>query len=203
MPPVTAVSRKGFLALAATAAGAAVAGCGGGDEEERAREARTAADLEIVRYLLRVERVMTAFWEEVEQRDTLRAVAAGQLGAQIAKNERTHVESLLRYERRLSREPSDVPRTDFAAVFAAGPREVLRTGAQMANLAAAAYLGQINRIQDSNILATVLAIHTVEGRQAAAANDAAADANSIFPGGAFAEPMSMAQIRSRLRKVAT
>ena len=61
-------TRKGFLA----AGGAlVVAGCGGEDDEERAREARAAADLEIVRFLLFVERVSTSFWEQVVQRSAL------------------------------------------------------------------------------------------------------------------------------------
>jgi hypothetical protein len=46
----------------------------------------------------------------------------------------------------------------------------------------------------------VLAIHTVEGRQAAAVNRAAGEDNAVLPGGAFAEPMSMAQVRGRLRR---
>ena len=49
-----------------------------------------------------------------------------------------------------------------------GPARDPAVGSGLANLAAAAYLGQCNRIQDRNLLASVLAIHSVEGRQAAA-----------------------------------
>lgn len=199
---MTTLSRKGFIALAGTSAGAVALGCGGGDDEERAREAREEADLAIVRFLLRVERTTSAFWEQVVQRNTLTDVGATDLANEIARNERSHVDILLRYERRLGTNPSDVPSTDFAGAFAAGPREVLRTGAQMANLASAAYLGQANRIQDRNLLASVLAIHSVEGRQAAAVNDEAQADGEVFPSGAFAEPMSMSQIRSRLERLA-
>jgi Ferritin-like domain len=192
-------TRKGFLA----ASGAlVVAGCGGEDDEERAREARAAADLEIVRFLLRVERISTAFWEQVDQRGALEEVGRGALAAAMAANERTHVELLERYERRLARSQETPPTTDFAEIFAAGPREVLRSGGLIANLAAAGYLGQANRIQDSNLLASVLAIHTVEGRQAAAINRAAGEPNAVMPGGAFAEPMGMSQVRGRLRRFA-
>ena len=194
------VTRKGFLA----AGGAlVVAGCGGEDDEERAREARAAADLEIVRFLLRVERISTAFWDEVVQRGALREVGRTELAEDQARNERAHVEVLERYERRLSRSESSQPTTDFAEIFAAGPREILRSGGLIANLAAAGYLGQINRIQDRNLLASVVAIHTVEGRQAAAVNRAAGEPNAVLPGGAFAEPMSMSQVRSRMRRFAT
>jgi Ferritin-like domain len=191
-------TRKAFLA----AGGAALvaAGCGGEDDEERAREARAAADLEIVRFLLFVERLSTSFWEQVVQRSALPDGAGAQLAADQARNERTHVELLERYERRLARSQDAPPSTNFGEVFAAGPREILRSGGLIANLAAAGYLGQTNRIQDRNLLASVLAIHTVEGRQAAAVNRAAGEENAVMPGGAFAEPMSMSQVRNRLRR---
>jgi hypothetical protein len=191
-------TRKAFLA----AGGAALvaAGCGGEDDEERAREARAAADLEIVRFLLFVERLSTSFWEQVVQRSALPDGAGAQLAADQARNERTHVELLERYERRLARSQDAPPSANFGEVFAAGPREILRTGGLIANLAAAGYLGQTNRIQDRNLLASVLAIHTVEGRQAAAVNRAAGEENAVMPGRAFAEPMSMSQVRNRLRR---
>jgi hypothetical protein len=96
-------------------------------------------------------------------------------------------------------------------VFAAGPQEVLQTGATLANLGAAAYLGQTNRIQDRNVLASVLAIHSVEGRHAAATNRLAGRGFSLgtgglegaLPDGAFAEPMTMQDVQVRLRRYTT
>lgn len=204
MPPrMPSVSRKRFLVLAGASAGAVVAGCGGGDEEERAREARTAADLEIVRFLLTVERTSTAFWEEVVQRNAVREIGAGELAGDVARNDREHVATLERYERRLGKGGSEPPRTDFAGIFAAGPEEVLQAGAGLANICASAYLGQANRIQDRNLLASVLAIHSVEGRQAAALNDEAGRGTPSFPSGAFAEPLNMDQVRGQLERLAT
>ena len=197
---MTAISRKTLLA----AAGASlVAGCGGDDDAER--RARTAADLEIVRFLLGVERITTAFWEQVVQRNAVAEVGAAGLARTLARNERAHLEVLERYERRLAGEDREVDRRrpGFGEIFAAGPREILRSGGDLANIAAAAYLGQANRIQDRNILASVLAIHTVEGRQAAALNRAAGEENMILPGGAFAEPLSMGAVAGRLRRFAS
>jgi Ferritin-like domain len=199
-------SRKGFFALAGTGAAGVLAGCGGDDDDER--EARAAADLEIVRYVLQLERVEVAFWEQADQRGNLRDVGAGDLAASIVRNERQHVEVLERWSRRLEGDGGDPERTDFGAVFAAGPQEVLRTGATLENLAAAAYLGQLNRIQDSNLLASMLGIHSVEGRQAAAVNRLAGRGFSLgtgqlegaLPDGAFAQPMSMADVRRQLRR---
>ena len=198
---MTRLSRKGLLA----AAGASlVAACGGDDDAERERQARTAADLEIVRFLLDVEHVAAAFWEEIVQRDALAEVDGMTLAEDVARNERTHIDTLERYERRLGNDTvADRPATDFSQIFAAGPRELLRSGAELANVAAAAYLGQANRIQDRNLLASVLAIHSVEGRQAAAVNRSAQVEDGIFPDGAFASPISMAQARGRLKRLAS
>jgi hypothetical protein len=197
---VSGLSRKGLLALAGASL---VTACGGDDDKARERQARTAADLEIVRYLLRLERVSSAFWEEVIRRGTLAEVEQSDLGLALATNERTHVETLERDERRLGDPSAERPATSFERIFAAGPREVLRSGAGLANLAAAAYLGQANRIQDRNLLASVLAIHTVEGRQAAALNRVAGVGGGVLPDGAFAEPLNMAQVNARLERYAT
>ena len=202
------LSRRGFLGVSAAAgAGSLVAACGKDEAEER-REERVLADREIVRYLLRLERVEAAFWEEVEQRDALADTDAATLATEIARNERIHVETLERYARRLGGDPEASVQTDFGSVFDAGAEEVLGTGATMENLSAAAYLGQLNRIQDKNLLASLLAIHSVEGRQAAATNRLAGRGFSLgtgrlegaFPDGAFAEPMTMKDVRDRLRR---
>ena len=200
-------SRKAFLALASASTAAAVAGCGGDDDEKEAREARTAADLEIVRFVLRLERVELAFWDQVSQRGVLKEIAGG-LADEIARNERRHVESMESWARRLEGDGGEPLRTDFTSVLAAGAEEVLRTGGTLENLAAAAYLGQLNRIQDRNLLAAMLGIHSVEGRQAAAVNRLAGRGFSLgtgnlegaLPDGAFAEPMSMADVRRQLRR---
>ncbi len=204
------LDRKRFLALAGASAGAFVAGCGGEDDEEREREARAAADREIVRFLLRVERITTAFWDQVAGRGALAEAGDGaaELAREIARNERTHLDTLLRLARRAGSDTGDAPRTTFGEVFAAGPQEVLRTGATLANLGAAAYLGQANRIQDRNLLASVLGIHSVEGRQAAATNRLAGRGFTLgtgslegaLPDGAFAGPMTMRDVDVRLRR---
>jgi rubrerythrin len=54
------------------------------------------------------------------------------------------------------------------------------------NLSAAAYLAQISRIEDASALATVLSIHSVEGRHAATVNTFLGRAAA--PDGAFAKP---------------
>ena len=74
------------------------------------------------------------------------------------------------------------PLTTFDAVIKGGPMKVLETAATVENLGAAAYLGQAGRIQSKEILAAALAIHSVEGRHAAALNQAVG--KTIVPDGA-------------------
>ncbi|MDQ3740402.1 MAG: ferritin-like domain-containing protein [Actinomycetota bacterium] len=182
-------------------------GCGGEGEDEREEE-RDAADLEIVRFLLEIEDVEAAFWRETESRGNLESVGAGGIAAEVARNEREHVRVLERWARNLGGDRPRSPATAFDAIFEAGPQEVLSAGASLENLSATAYLGQINRIQDRNLLASMLAIHTVEGRQAAALNRLAGRGFSLgtgqlegaLPDGAFAEPTDMRTVRTRLRR---
>ena len=65
------------------------------------------------------------------------------------------------------------------------------------NLGAAAYLGQAGNIQSKEILAAALAIHTVEARHAATLNLVLK--KSPTPDGAFAKPLSMAQVLTAVK----
>ena len=68
-----------------------------------------------------------------------------------------------------------------------GQRQVgAGTGGTVENLGAAAYLGQAANIESPEVLASALAIHSVEGRHAAALNTLLG--KSITPDGAFAKP---------------
>jgi ferritin-like protein len=208
-PPERLSARPSRRALFAAAVAPAVllAGCGGEDADEKEKE-RDRADLEIVQYLLDLERVELAFWREAESRGSLASVGAGDIAPQIARNEREHVFVLERWTRRLGAGPGKPLPTALDEIFDAGPQEILSSGASLENLSAAAYLGQINRVQDRNVLASLLAIHTVEGRQAAAVNRLAGRGFSLgtgqlegaLPDGAFAEPMEMREVRTRLRR---
>jgi len=192
--------RREFLAVAGGAGAAVVAGCGGGDETER--RARAGSDLEIMSFFATFEAVENAFWSAVVERDALGSLPGGTtLAIDVERNERRHLEEVEGAVRRLGGERPQRPRTTFTAVFGEGPREIARAGAVLENLGAAAYLGQANRIQDRVLLAQALAIHTVEGRQAAAVNELAGRgfAGSL-PGGPFAEPMTMDAVLARVRR---
>ncbi len=205
------LTRKRFLAVSGATGASFLAACGGGDDEDeqRDREARLAVDREIVGMALLLEQAEVAFYDQVVDRAALADVGGAELAAEVARNERTHLEALQRWARRLGA-PTTRPETSFDAVFAQGAEAVAVQAGTFENLAAAAYLGQLNRIQDSNLLATCLAIHSVEARQAAALNRLAGRTyhggsggrlEGMVPDGAFAEPIAMGDVRARLKRL--
>lgn len=70
--------------------------------------------------------------------------------------------------------------------------QVTKLAGVVENLGAAAYLGQAGNIQSPEILAAALSIHTIEARHAATLNLVLM--MDPTPQGAFAKPMSMAQV---------
>jgi rubrerythrin len=83
----------------------------------------------------------------------------------------------------LGGKPAPEPKTEFPLKSA---KSVLELAATVENLGAAAYLGQAGNIESPEVLASALAIHSVEGRHAAALNTLLG--SSITPDGAFAKP---------------
>jgi rubrerythrin len=205
------LTRKRFLAVSGAAGAAALTGCGGDADEDkkREREARLAVDREIVGLALLIEQAEVAFYDQVVEQASLADIGGAGLAAEIMRNERAHLEAMQRWARRLGA-PTEKPKTDFAATFQQGAEAVAGMAGTLENLSAAAYLGQLNRIQDSNLLATALAIHSVEGRQAAAVNRLAgrtyhggsgARLEGSIPDGAFAEPLNIGDVRARLKRL--
>jgi hypothetical protein len=65
------------------------------------------------------------------------------------------------------------------------------------NLGAAAYLGQAGNIQSPEVLATALAIHSVEARHAATLGTLVK--KPITPDGAFAKPADMSTVLAAVK----
>ena len=70
-------------------------------------------------------------------------------------------------------------------------KEILELAATVENLGANAYLGQAGNIQDKEILAAALSIHSVEARHASVLN-LATGANPVQ--GAFAKPATADEV---------
>jgi rubrerythrin len=208
--PLTGTSsRKSFLRLAggagaAGALGILVAACGGGQEEGATTtedQPQGGNDLDIVNYALVLEYLEAKFYADVLAAGVVKDAALADIVKLIGQNENEHVELLTAMMEQLGGVPAVDPKGNFDEVIQQGEEEVLRTAASIENLGAAAYLGQVTRVQAPSILSALLSIHSVEARHAAVLNQAAGfdfetgdDLEGSIPDGAFATPMEMQQV---------
>jgi rubrerythrin len=203
-------SRKRFLRMmggagAASAFAIFVAACGDEDEDgaggssaqtETQRDMASSGDLEIVQYALTLEHLETDFYNAVIEAGVITDKALAETAMMIRDNEQEHVDALTATVKQLGGTP-ERPMTNFDSVLEGGPDMILETAATVENLGAAAYLGQAGRIQSKEILAAALAIHSVEGRHAAALNSVVG--RTIVPDGAFAKPASMEDVLPKVQ----
>ena len=199
-------SRKRFLRMmggagAASAFAIFLAACGDDDDDGSGGASTTekmpaGRDLEIVQYALTLEHLETDFYNAVIDSGVVKDMALADTAKLIRDNEQEHVDALTGTVKQLGGKPKR-PKTNFDAVLEGGEQMVLETAATVENLGAAAYLGQAGRIQSKEILAAALAIHSVEGRHAAALNRVVG--KTIVPDGAFAKPASMAEVLPKVK----
>jgi hypothetical protein len=90
--------------------------------------------------------------------------------------------------------PAAEPTGKFPITSAA---QVTMLAATVENIGAAAYLGQAGNIKSAEILAAALSIHSIEARHAATLNLLLK--KSPTPDGAFAKPMTMAQVLAAVK----
>ena len=190
------VSRRRFLALTGgtTAAGALLAACGDDDDESAAQTTTTdeemasqfgEGDLGIVNYALTLEYLEAAFYADVAKSGLFKGDDQALIEA-IGQAEQEHVAALTATAKQLGGKPAAEPKAEFPLEDA---KSVLELAATVENLGAAAYLGQAAAIEDPEILAAALSIHSVEGRHAAVLNTLVGMPPT--PDGAFAQPADM------------
>jgi rubrerythrin len=202
------VDRKRFLKMAggtgaASFAAFVLAACGSSGKSSSSSSTSAAAttsatgsntgDLAILNYALTLEYLETAFYEKV--------VASGLFSGKVASvikmfggQEKTHVEALKGAVEKLGGTPAANPNGKFPMTSATQVAELAYT---VENLGAAAYLGQAGNIQSPEILATALAIHTVEARHAATLGTLVK--KSLTPDGAFAKPAEMSTVLAAIK----
>ena len=198
-------SRKRFLKMVggAGAAGAFslfLAACGSDDDDKGAATNGTSTssmtggdDLAIVNYALTLEYLEAEFYAKVAASGLFNGKNLALIKS-FGQNEQEHVAALIAAAKKLGGTPAPKPQTKFPLESA---QSVLELAATVENLGAAAYLGQAARIQNKEILAAALSIHSVEGRHAAALNTLMG--KSITPDGAFAKPASMQQVMAKVK----
>lgn len=210
-------SRKRFLrGLGGTGAfGLLLAACGEDEEERQPGGARSrgpqrtdtgdegGSDLEIVNFALTLEYLEADFYEQALDSGLLTGELR-ELAAAFGETEQAHVEALEAVASQLG-DPVDPPRTDFSR-FLSGEEALLMALARVENVGASAYLGAAPSIQDRELLASALSIHSVEARHAAAINQLIgrsfvgdAPLTGSVPDGAFASPMTMQEVLDEIQ----
>ena len=191
------VSRRKFMALSGGSAAAAafLAACGSDDSSTMAETTTSAknmggsetaqfgkGDLGIVNYALTLEYLEAAFYADVVKSGLFKGAELKAI-EKFGQEEAEHVEALIQAAKALGGKPASEPKAEFPLEDA---KSVVELAATVENLGAAAYLGQAANIASPEVLASALAIHSVEGRHAATLN--AMLGESITPDGAFAKP---------------
>jgi len=199
------VSRRKFLAVGggSTALAAFLAACGddsgttmttsmgsGGGAGETAEFGK--GDIGILNYALTLEYLETAFYADVVKSGLFKGAELETI-RKFGREEAEHVQALTAAVKQLGGKPAPEPKAEFPLKSA---KSVLELAGTVENLGAAAYLGQAANIQSPEVLASALAIHSVEGRHAAALNTLLGV--SITPDGAFAKP---ADVKTVLKSV--
>jgi rubrerythrin len=174
------LSRRKFLALASSSAAAAslLAACGSDSEADSGAD-----EVGALSNLLTLEYVEMGFYSALIASGLFPARASKALG-KFGEEEAEHAAALVKAIKHLGGKPGVKPKTRFQLKTEAAALEL---AAKLENTGAAAYLGQLPSINSEAALKTVLSIHSVEGRHAAAVN--LLGGKSATPDGAFARPV--------------
>jgi rubrerythrin len=140
-------------------------------------------DLGILGYALTLEYLETDFYKQAAKSGKLSGKVLA-VAKQFGSEESQHVQAL---EGAIKKAGGKLPAKPKGKFPLKDQKSILKLAASVENLGASAYLGQAGRIQDKEVLAAALAIHTVEARHAATLNSVIG--MDITPDGAFAVPM--------------
>ena len=202
------VDRKRFLKLAGTAGAASfgafvLAACGssgktaststGAGSASATTAVSDSGDVGILNYALTLEYLETEFYAKVLEADLFTGSTASLL-KEFGAQEMTHVEALKGAVEKLGGTPASKPEGKFPIESAA---QVAKLAYTVENLGASAYLGQAPHIQSPEVLASALAIHSVEARHAATLGTLIKQ--SVTPDGAFAVPADMSTVLAAVK----
>ncbi len=202
------LDRKRFLKMAGAGAGASfgafvLAACGSSSKKTATTAAAPATtstasssstgDIAILNYALTLEYLEREFYAKVVASGFFSGKVAG-LIKDFGQQEATHVEALKGAVSKMGGTPVANPNGKFPIENA---NQVAQLAYTVENLGAAAYLGQAPNIQSPEVLATALAIHSVEARHAATLGTLVK--KSLTPDGAFAKPDDMSTVLAAVK----
>jgi rubrerythrin len=201
------VDRKRFLKMAGSAGAASfgafvLAACGSSSSSSKSTTAASTAtstsssaggDIAILNYALTLEYLESEFYSKVIAAK-LFSGKVGELLQTFGSQEDSHVVALKAAVMKLGGTPAENPKGKFPITSAT---QVAQLAYTVENLGAAAYLGQAAKIQSPEVLASALAIHTVEARHAATLGTLVK--KSVTPQGAFATPADMSSVLAAVK----
>jgi hypothetical protein len=174
-------SKKSSTATGTTAAASTASNSTGG------------GDVGILNYALTLEYLESEFYEHV----IAAKLYTGKVGALVkdfGQQEAEHVIAIRQAVKKLGGTPVSRPAGKFPIENA---NQVAKLADTVENLGAAAYLGQAPNIQSAEVLASALAIHSVEARHAASFGTLVH--KSVTPDGAFGTPAEMSTVLAAVK----
>jgi rubrerythrin len=204
--------RKRFLKAVGGTAGAGafalfLAACGSDDKSsssssttsgststQQATSAKTgtemfgAGDLGILGYALTLEYLETQFYADAAKSGKLKGKVLA-VAKEFGEEEGEHVKALEATIKKLGGKLPAKPKAKFPLK---DQKSILKLAATVENLGANAYLGQAGNIENKEVLAAALSIHTVEARHAAVLNTVTGQ--DITPDGAFSKPATADEV---------
>jgi rubrerythrin len=203
------VDRKRFLKMAGSAGAASfgafvLAACGSSSSSSKSASTAAATptsttassatgDIGILNYALTLEYLETEFYSRVVASGFFKG-KVGSLIKTFGTQEASHVAALKAAVTKLGGTPAADPMGKFPITSATQVAELAYT---VENLGASAYLGQAAKIQSPEVLASALAIHSVEARHAATLGTLVK--KSVTPQGAFATPADMSTVLAAVK----
>ncbi len=201
--------RKRFLKMVGASGAASfgafvLAACGSSSTNSTATKATATAamkstassgtgDVAILNYALTLEYLETEFYAKV----IAARLFSGKVGALVKSfgaQEASHVVAIKGAVEKLGGTPVAKPEGKFPITSA---DQVAQLAYTVENLGAAAYLGQAANIQSPEVLASALAIHSVEARHAATFGTLVK--KPVTPDGAFAKPAEMSTVLAAVK----
>ncbi len=184
---IAACGSSSSSSSSATTSSSSSAAAASGASTTSSGSSGSSGDLAIVNYALTLEYLESQFYAQVGASGLFHGTTLSLLKS-FGAEEDQHVIALEKVASSLGT-PAAKPTGKFPLKSASS---VAMLAATVENLGAAAYLGQAGNIRSKEILAAALAIHTIEARHAATLNILIK--KSPTPQGAFAKPMTMAEV---------
>jgi rubrerythrin len=145
-------------------------------------------DLGILGYALTLEYLETQFYADAAKSGKLKGKVLS-VAKEFGEQEAEHVKALEATIKKLGGKLPAKPKAKFPLD---SQKSILMLAATVENLGANAYLGQAGNIENKEVLAAALSIHSVEARHASVLNTVTGQ--DITPDGAFSKPASAGEV---------